>query len=251
MNSIHYNEYHFTVKETIIYISAGTAVIGCVSFLFYRSVYAFLIGMSLMVPYLKTKRNTCIKRRRERLTLQFRDGITAFSNALSVGYSIENAWKEAYKDMQLLHDENADIMVEFAGMIRQMDSNAVFENLLLDFAKRSGVPDIMDFAEVFAVAKRSGGNLHTMIQECVTAISDKIEVRREIQVSLSARLYEQRIMNVIPMAIIAYISISSPHYFDVLYHNVAGIAIMTLCLILYGAGIYLSGRMLRGTMDML
>lgn len=241
-----YSIYHFSKKEGLCYFLEGIALIGVVSFLFYRSVYAFIAGLCLLPLYLKRKKRQCIRKRKETLTLQFKDAILAFSNALTVGYSIENAWRETYQDMGLLYDKNADIMQEIAGIIRQLDNNAVFEVLLLDFGVRADMEDIMDFAQVFSVAKRSGGDLNRIIQKSVDTISAKMELRREIQISLASRQYEQRIMNVIPAAMIVYISISSPHYFDVLYHNMAGGVIMTICLLLYLAAFLLSEHIMRG-----
>ncbi|MBR1692936.1 MAG: type II secretion system F family protein [Lachnospiraceae bacterium] len=240
-----YNSYRFKKGEWVRCLLPGAMLLGCISFLFYRSVYAFLAGLPFLALYMRSRKKVCIKKRKETLTRQFQDAISAFSGALSVGYSVENAWREAYRDMQLLYDEEADIMKELSGMLRQLDNNAVLENLLLDFARRADVPDICDFAEVFSVAKRSGGDLSAMIQNTVDAISDKIEVKREIQVSLASRTYEQSVMNVIPLAMIAYISISSPHYFDPLYHNAAGVVIMTGCLLLYAAAYALSQRLLQ------
>ncbi|MBO6015182.1 MAG: hypothetical protein J6P60_01175 [Lachnospiraceae bacterium] len=242
---IDYETYRFSKRERLRYLLSGLLLIACISFLFYRSVFAFALGLLLFYPYLKAKKKECIKRRRESLTLQFRDCILAFANALTVGYSIENAWRETYQDLGLLYREDADIMTELSAMIRQMDNQVALETLLLDFAERSRAPDIMDFAEIFAVAKRSGGNLAQIIQKSADAISDKLEVKREIQVSLTSRRYEQRIMNAIPVAMIAYINVSSPHYFDVLYHNVAGIAIMSVCLLMYLASILLSQKIMQ------
>lgn len=242
MGKTNYDMYHFKAKETLVFTIQGLGLIGCISYLFYHSIYAFLLGVPLLIPFLKRKKATCMKKRKEQLTLQFKDAIQAFSAALSVGYSIENAWKEAYVDMKLLYQEKDDIMVEFSYMLRQMDNNEVLEVLLSDFAKRSGISDIADFAQIFAIAKRSGGDLKGIIKKSVNTICDKIEVKREIQTSLASRKYEQKVMNAIPIGIIAYISLTNPHYFDTLYHNPGGILIMSICLIIYGVAFLMAEK---------
>lgn len=240
-----YEKYRFSKKQACGYLLSAAALAGGISFLFYRSAAAFFAAFLFLPLYLKRKRRQCIRRRKEDLTMQFKDAILAFANALTVGYSIENAWRETYQDMKLLYSEDADMMREISEMIRKLDNNAVLETLLLDFGSRAGVEDIMDFAEVFSVAKRSGGDLNKVIQRSVETISSKIEVRREIQICLAAKQYEQRIMNVIPAAMIMYISLSSPHYFDVLYHNAAGVLIMSACLLLYAGAFLLSEKIMR------
>ena len=73
-------------------------------------------------------------------------------------------------------------------------------------------------------------------------ISRKAEVERDIDVLLTSRRYEQKIMNLVPFAIIMYLSMSSPGFFDALYGNVLGIAVMTGCLAVYMFSCALSDR---------
>ena len=49
-------------------------------------------------------------------------------------------------------------------------------------------------------------------------------------------------MNLVPFLIISYISMTSTGFFDVLYHNAVGIAIMTVCLVVYVAAYRLSEK---------
>lgn len=242
MSKLNYDIYHFSTKEFLSFTFQGIGLIGCISYFFYHSIYAFGLGIPFLFLFYKRKKVMCKKKRKEHLTLQFKDAIQAFSVALSVGYSIENAWKEVHRDMKLLHHEKEDIMVEISYMLRQMENNEMLETLFLDFAKRSGVSDIEDFAQVFSIAKRSGGDLNKMIKKSVDTICEKIEIKREIQTSLASRKYEQKVMNAIPVGIIAYISFTSPHYFDILYHNTAGIIIMSLCLMIYGVAFLLAEK---------
>lgn len=242
MSGINYESYRFTLKEFCTFLFSGLCLLGSISYLFYHSVIAFLAGLPFLSFYFRQKKKMCIQRRKEKLTAQFADAIQAFSAGLLVGYSIENALAESYKDLKLIYKEEDDIMVELSGILRKLQNNAVLEDLLLDFAERAGIDDISDFAQVFSVAKRSGGNLNGIIQKAVSAINQKIQVKREIKTVLAAKQYEQKVMNIIPIAIIAYISFTSPHYFDVLYGNVAGVCIMSICLFVYGLSYVLAKR---------
>ena len=249
MGKVNYDIYQFSIKEIVLFSLQGMCLIGCISYFFYHSIYAFLAGMPLLYFYFKRKKMACKKRRKEQLTLQFKDAIQSFSAALMVGYSIENAWREAYEDMKLLHKEEEDMMMEFVYMMRQMDNNGILENLLLDFARRTGISDIWDFAQIFAIAKRSGGDLNGIIKKSVDTICAKIQVKREIQIAIASKKYEQKVMSVIPIGIIAYISFTTPHYFDVLYHNAAGVLIMSACLLLYGFAFIMSEKIMDIEVD--
>ena len=68
-----------------------------------------------------------------------------------------------------------------------------------------------------------------------------METEKEIEVLLSARKLEQKIMNAMPFLIMLYVNLTSPGYFDKLYHSLAGTAVMTLCLGVY-LGAYILSR---------
>ena len=56
---------------------------------------------------------------------------------------------------------------------------------------------------------------------------------------------EQIIMKYMPFAIMLYMSITSPGFFDVLYHNAMGVLIMTGCLILYVVACFIADKILK------
>ena len=121
----------------------------------------------------------------------------------------------------------------------------VLEDMIYGFGKRSGVDEIMEFAQVFAAAKRNGGNLTQVIERSASVIEDKVETEKEIQIVISARKLEQKIMNVVPFGILLYISATSKGFFDVLYHNPAGVLVMTVCLAVYMAAVLLSRKIVN------
>jgi tight adherence protein B len=71
-----------------------------------------------------------------------------------------------------------------------------------------------------------------------------MEIDTEIDILLSSRKYEQKIMEGIPFFIIFYLGLSSDGFFDVLYHNPAGVLFMTGCLAAYLAAVLLSDRIM-------
>ena len=52
-------------------------------------------------------------------------------------------------------------------------------------------------------------------------------------------------MNVVPLVILLYLNLTSPGYFDVLYGNLSGICIMSVCLIIYLIAYALSEQMMQ------
>ncbi len=231
-------------KDLWVDLLKGLLFLGCISYLFYHSVWAMIPLSPILIVYrrLQNKEREIIKR--QKLGLQFKDAVLAVSASLNAGYSIENAFCEAHKDLCQIYEKEEVIVKEFLLLKRQLKNNFVLEKLLLDFGERSQVEEIKDFAEVFSVAKRSGGDLNKIIQRTVLIISEKLEVKREIQTMLASKKLEQKIMNLVPMLILFYISITSPGFFHSLYGNIAGIMIMTICLFLYGFAYFLGKKII-------
>lgn len=176
---------------------------------------------------------------------QFKDWIQVTASCLRSGYSVENAFLKAGDELKLLYGNKTDIQTEVQNMKQQILNNVTLENILWDFAQRSGVEDIRNFADVFEVGKRTGGNLNEMIDNCCGIITMKAAVEQEIHTLLHGKSMEQKIMCLAPFAIISYIQVTSPLYFSPLYHNIAGICIMTGCLLLYLFSVGLSLHIIR------
>lgn len=246
---LQYESYCFTFSEIISTCILIAFVISFFAILFYRSFIAMIVLSPLSVVVWKNVKTKKIQRRKKDLSVQFKDCIQAVCANLKAGYSVENAFRESVADIRLLYGENSYMGVELSRMIQGLSNNVSLEELLLSLGKRSGVTDIREFGEVFAIAKRNGGNMTDVLVRTSSVISRKMEIDREIQVLISAKRMEQQIMNLVPFAIIIYISITSPGFFDVLYHNVLGICIMTICLFVYLIAYRLSTKIINICVD--
>ena len=102
--------------------------------------------------------------------------------------------------------------------------NRPVEQLLAEFGERSGIQDVDHFAQVFGMARRSGGELVEIIRQSAGVIRDKIQVQEEIQTMTTARIFEQKIMNGIPFGMILYIDFTSPGFFAPLYLNIQNLS---------------------------
>ena len=164
---------------------------------------------------------------------------------MRAGYSIENAWREAKKDVIQQYGMERDMAVEMRQMIHQMDCNVPLEQLLEDFAERSRIEDIEQFTGIFSYAKRSGGDFTAIMGNTVRQMADRMELQETIETALTARKMEQKVMNVIPLFILAFVNVTSGSFLEALYGNVAGVLIMTGCLILYGLAYLWSEKIVR------
>lgn len=242
---IDYGNYILSGREWLLYSAEAIMIVAVIGYFFYRSVLACMLLSPISVIFLKEKKKELAKTRRQELNVQFKDAVLSVSANQKAGYSVENAFREAYREMVMLHGSESCICREISHIAKGLDNNITLEKLLYDFGVRSHVPDIMQFADVFMIAKRSGGNMTEILSETADTIEQKIAVDKEIQVLVSAKKMEQKIMNMVPFLIIIYIGMTSKGFFDVLYHNLTGILIMTVCLIVYLTAFMISKRLVE------
>lgn len=191
------------------------------------------------------KRNSLKDKRLHELKLQFKEGILILASFLSAGYSVENAFTASAQELRLLFGCQGLITKEFDYIKNQISMNRPVELVLMELAERSGLDDIKNFAEVFSAAKRSGGELISIMNHTASTISDKVQVQQEIITLMAAKQFEQKIMNMIPFFIVLYIDLTSPGFFSLMYTTVFGRILMTICLIVYLLAYALAQKIMR------
>lgn len=221
---------------------AITAVTG---WLFYREIWSFLIVCPFGFWIFKNLEADRIEQKKGAFLVQFKEMTECIASALNVGYSVENALKEAQKEMKILYPGKSLIGTELEVMTRKVRLQIPTEMILEEFAIRVELEDVRNFATVFMTAKRSGGDMMAIIQNTATQIAAKIDVKREIDIILASKKYEFRIMCVIPYAMIMYMQISFPEFTEALYGNAIGIGVMTVCLGVYMAAYVIGARLIR------
>ena len=87
------------------------------------------------------------------LAKEFVDTLRSISAALLAGFSIENAWKEAEKEILALYGKKSYMYQEVKEMNCSISLNQPLELLLGDFSTRSGNMDIASFSGSFFICK--------------------------------------------------------------------------------------------------
>lgn len=228
-----YKIYHLSKKEWLIYSGQGILYAALLSFVFYRSVWVFLLFLPAGVCYPLFMKKELKKKRLETLAIQFKDAILSVASGLNAGLSVENAFAASLEEVNRIHGVDSMISEEIRLMLQKTRMNRTFEEALEDFALRSGLSDVKSFADVFLAARKSGGELMKIIARSAEIIGEKIRIQEDIITATAAKRMEQKIMSGIPILIVFYIELTSPGFFDVLYATFAGRIIMTACLGIY------------------
>lgn len=239
-----YRIYMCTAKEWLQCLMVSIGLSGIFAWLFYRSYWGMLLFPIVFGVYIKGYKETHLKRRKERLLYEFKDTMQILSTALLAGYSMENAWCDAEHELEELHGEHSIMLVEVKTINAAVRMNEPIERVLSEFAQRSGCEEIEDFAEIFLFAKRSGGDFVKIIGTTVKKLIGKIEVEQEIGTVLAGKKIEGRVMNAMPILILAYMTLTAGDFLNVLYGNILGVLIMSIVLVCYMFALRLSARIL-------
>lgn len=240
-----YKKFHLTVRDWIVCCGEYIIIISMISYLFFDSFLSLILLLPFFIIFEKRYKSKAYERRKEELKKGFLNSLQSISTSLTAGLSPENALVEAVWDMNKMYGDKSIIVVELQNMNRVIASGIRMEDAFFDFAKRSDIEAIYDFAIVFAVAKKSGGSLSETISRCIEVINMANETAEEMKILIRSKQYEQRIMSVVPLGMIIYLRFSSGSFLDVLYHNILGIGIMSICLVMYTLSIYLGERICK------
>lgn len=243
---IDYNIYRMTFKEKLACILTAGIVIYTAGYVFYRSTILslLLIPFAFIYPRIKTK--DIIDKRKIELNLQFREALYSLASSLSAGKSIEIAFKDAQKELSIQYP-NADayIIIELEQINKRVEMNETIEGALADFASRSHMEDIMNFTDVFSICKRTGGNLVQVVKNSAEIISEKIDVKQEINILLTEKRLEHKLLNLMPVLIVLMLSSSAEEFMAPVFSEPIGRIAMTFSLMLFAAAYFISRKIMN------
>lgn len=241
--SVDYNIYIMSGVERLFYTAAAALAIFALCLVFYRNALLSLLPVPLALLYPRLKTRSLVEQRKKELNIQFKDMLYSLSSSLSAGKSVEASFREVLKDLSVLYpDPGTFVIAEVGFIIRRLEMNETIESVLSDFARRAGLEDVDNFTDVFITCKRTGGNIMEVIRNSSSIINDKIEVRQEIDTLLAQRKFEQKVLNLVPVAMILLLSITAYNYVEPVFTTAVGRLVMSGALLLLAAAYFISAR---------
>lgn len=206
-NPTDYKTYSLNPVERMIAFIVGFALAVFVAHVFFELIILDVIaGVAVGIIAQPIFRKILMSMRQNKLLLQFKDMLDSLNTSYSVGKTTQSAFKDAYKDMELQYGEQSHICLELNRINIGLTNVSTIEELLMDFAERSGLDDIKTFADVFYAINRRGGNIKTVIGETKSIICDKIEIEQEIKTITSSSTNSLYIIMCMPILIVPMMS---------------------------------------------
>ena len=250
ITTYNYKVYYMKPIEKVLYFLLAFAVGAAVGYLFYGGlaknefgdpttmtwilnvVISSIVGLVAGVLYLPIRTKQIMKKKQNDLKLQFRELLDALATSIGSGKNVVDSFKAARDDLRVIYSEETAIIKELDIILDGITNNVDVEKSLLDFGIRSGLDDIISFANVFETCYRKGGNIKDVIKNTQQIITEKMEVEMEIQTIVAGAKNEQMIMTVMPIALIAIIKMMSPE-FAANFATPSGIISTTIAVVMF------------------
>lgn len=230
-----YNIYDLNSREKVCFTMFCIPVLFLTGYLFYHSIIISILFTCLVLPCYKLYCSGLAEKRRRMLTEQFRDVLYAVSASIATGRQMTEALYEAEQNMRLIYKEDDLIVRELSVMVKRLyEFRESEEEVLRDFASRTGIEDISDFVDIYLTCRQTGGDLVNVLNKASEMILDKIAIEKEIYTITVQKRYEARILAAMPLIIILFLNLVSPDYLAVMYDRILGRLLMTTAL--FGIG---------------
>lgn len=240
-----YTQSDLKPHEHILAFAVCVLLAGAVFFIFYHHVLLSLTGGLIMAPFLKRMYSDGrIRNRRKRLRTQFCDMLESMSVAARAGNTELRALEAALADLKLTYPDDTDIVIEVTEIINKYNNGIQLRVLFKDFAERSGIEDIMSFAQIFEVIEGKSNKFADIIRQTQQMITDKVEIEEEIETVLTSAKQESNMMMVMPaMLMLVFSADGKESMLAMLFTTTMGRLIVTGCLVLFCAAFFLARKM--------
>lgn len=211
------------------------------AWLFYNSPLALLLVIPIYLglgPYLRKRWE---QRKYEVFLRGFQDYLKLLVSALRNGYSAENAFCVAEAELGKITPEGSALLTAARKLSNRIQLQISLEEGLVEMAGELGYEEAENLADLMAFARRLGGDYSRFLEKSARSIAARIELKEEMAANLAAKEYEQRVMSVMPLAVLFYVRLTAGAYLEPLYRPPLGTIMMSLCLGFY-LGMFLLGE---------
>jgi tight adherence protein B len=186
----------------------------------------FVIGYLAPSFYVRYR----ISQRLRKFNGQLGDTLTLLSNALKAGYSFAQAIDTVAKNAV------APIGDEFGRAVREMNLGGSPDEALGNITKRIASADFDLVATAYSIHRTVGGNLAEILDNIAYTIRERVRIKGEIQTLTAQARASGTIITALPILLAAFMFFVTPTYFQPMFANVIGWALIVVAAFLIFIG---------------
>lgn len=223
---IKYYECNMSKMEHLVAYFVFAVLIGAILFIYYRLLWLAIIGgLLISIPQEKNYSKSVIKKRQNKLRMQFNEflEIIAISISGGSGRSMENAVKDSLRELQMMFNEKADIVREIGLIVSDYERAGIpMKDGFRELGLRSEIDDIISFATIYATIDGKTSDFGYIISQTHEIIRDKMEITMEIETSITSAKSEAYMMLVLPLVIVVAMTSMGGGLIDSLFTTFVG-----------------------------
>lgn len=219
--------------------------IGFISWLCFSSLWGLLSGIFIYPVWKRLWNKEEEKKRQLRTEKEWKTFMESCVAALQIGYAPENAMREARKELEMIYGEESVIGPKVEKLNQAIERNISFERAFSKFTEEIGLEEGEQFGRILILGKRKGGDYVKFLRNALQQMQEKFEVRQEIASMIAEKQLEFRIMSGMPFFILLYVKITAGDMVSLLYHNLIGVVLMILFLLIYAVCFLLGQKILE------
>jgi tight adherence protein B len=171
-----------------------------------------------------------LTRVRGKFAEQLPDNLQVLSSALRAGHSFVGALSV------VVNDAPDPAKTEFSRVVADEQLGVPIEDALRVVAERMENRELEQVALVAALQRETGGNTAEVLDRVTDTIRERFELRRTVQTLTAQGRLSRWVLTMLPVALLAVITLINPGYIDILYSSIAGRILLVLAGISVTAG---------------
>jgi tight adherence protein B len=153
------------------------------------------------------------KRRVKKFSAQFSEAIELIVRSLKAGHPVPTA-------IRMVSREMADpIGTEFGLISDEVSYGSDLVSAIKGMQKRIAYDDLSLFVTAISIQSITGGNLSVILEGLATVLRQRVKLKRKVKAAAAEGRASALILNSVPIAVMAFITIFSPDYYGSIIHE--------------------------------
>ncbi len=209
----------------------GALSFSIISYVFYRSIYIMLLFFLIGISYGYLNIGNREEKRKKQLLVSFNDLLSFMYSSLLSGNSFRNSLDQGINEIENINNED-ELILYLDKLILNINTGINEVEAWRIFSHEIDLEECYEFVDVLEQTYNSGGQITKVINRTCQILSDKIDLLLEVDLLLSSKKFEFKIMMIAPVILLGLISFSSSGYMEILYTSIVGRIAMSIVLIL-------------------
>ena len=211
--------------------TAGAAVV--VAYLTAAIVGSWLLAVpaALATVYVaRTYLRVMLSRQRQEFATQLPDMLQGSASAIRAGHGLVGAIA------LVTEDAPEPSRAEFRRVIADEQLGVPLDEALRVVERRMESSDVRQIALVAEIQRETGGNMAEVLDRVTEALRQRAELRRMVQGLTAQGRLTRGVLTILPILLLASMSVISPAYVDPLYNTTLGLVLLGFAAVLVTAG---------------